>query len=149
MAKAKFTRKTSEERKQEIQELSEKVLAEIQEYSTSPESLLEYADFISRFHSYSINNTMLIQHQFQGAVAVASFKDWKDKGYSVNKGEKGIQILSYAPITLFKDAEGNTKQISEATKEEKRLIKEGKYPQGRLITSKRTCLRHFTNQCPD
>ncbi|MDM5335770.1 ArdC-like ssDNA-binding domain-containing protein [Fictibacillus enclensis] len=128
MAKAKFTRKTSEERKQEIQELSEKVLAEIQEYSTSPESLLEYADFISRFHSYSINNTMLIQHQFQGAVAVASFKDWKDKGYSVNKGEKGIQILSYAPITLFKDAEGNTKQISEATKEEKRLIKEGKIP---------------------
>lgn len=126
MANKKYTRKTSEEKIQEIKELSEKALAEIEKYSTSPEYLLEYADFLSRFHHYSLNNMSLIQNQFRGAVAVASFKDWKDKGYSVNKGEKGIEIISYAPITLFKDGEGNYKQISVATREEKELIKQGK-----------------------
>ncbi|MGW9001827.1 ArdC-like ssDNA-binding domain-containing protein, partial [Streptomyces koyangensis] len=59
------------------------------------------------------------------ALAVASFKDWKDQGYSVNKGEKGIEILSYAPVTLFKDTEGNNKQIKYATKEEKAKIESG------------------------
>lgn len=126
LAKSKYSRKTSEERKQEIKELSEKAFAEIERYSTSPESLLEYAEFLSRFHSYSLNNIALIQNQFEGAVAVASYKDWNDKGYSVLKGEKGIEIFSYTPVTLFKDADGNTKRLSEATKEEKQLIKEGK-----------------------
>lgn len=126
MANKKYNRKTNEEKLQEIKNLSEKALEEIKKYTTSPEHLLEYAEFLSRFHSYSLNNMSLIQNQFRGAIAVASFKDWKDKGYSVNKGEKGIDILSYAPITLFKDSEGNYKQISAATKEEKEMIKEGK-----------------------
>lgn len=126
MANPKYSRKTTEERKQEIKNLSEKALKEIEKYTTSPEDLLEYADFISRFHNYSLNNLGLIQNQFRGARAVASFKDWKDKGYFVNKGEKGIEILSYAPITLFKDKDGQTKMISEASKEEKDLIKQGK-----------------------
>ncbi|MFI8496622.1 ArdC-like ssDNA-binding domain-containing protein [Peribacillus butanolivorans] len=126
MANPKYSRKTNEQRKREIKDLSEKAFEEIEKYSNSPESLLEYADFLSRFHSYSLNNLSLIQNQFQGAIAVASFKDWKDKGYSVNKGEKGIEILSYAPVTLFKDSDGNRKQIKFATKEEKQLIKEGK-----------------------
>lgn len=132
LANPKYSRKTSEQRKQEIKDLSEKVFEEIEKYSTSPESLLEYAEFLSRFHSYSLNNMSLIQNQFQGAIAVASFKDWKDKGYSVNKGEKGIEILSYAPVTLFKDANGERKQIKFATKEEKQLIKEGKIPTTRV-----------------
>ena len=124
MSNKKYNRKTSDEKKQEIIEISEQALAQIEKYSKSPEAMLEYANFLARFHSYSANNMSLIQQQFPGAVAVASFKDWKDKGYSVNKGEKGSKILNYAPVTLFKNAAGETKQLSYATAEEKKQVKD-------------------------
>lgn len=76
-------------------------------------------------YDYSPRNNALIQNQFQGAEAVASFKYWKDAGYSVNKGEKGIQILSFTPITRFKTADGKVKQLKDATKEEREKIKSG------------------------
>lgn len=126
LAKKQYNRKTPEERKEEIQELSSQAFSQIEKYTHSPEELLEYANFLSKFHSYSPNNTALIHEQFQGANAVASFKDWKDKGYSVNKGEKGIKILSFTPITYFKDENGERRQISTATKQEKELIKQKK-----------------------
>lgn len=125
MANSKYNRKSksNEERQKEIEDISAKALTQIEKYTTSPDDLLEYANFLSNFHNYSANNTALIQEQFRGAVAVASFKDWKDKGYSINKGEKGNQILSYAPITYFNDKNGNRKQLFYATPEEKKLVK--------------------------
>lgn len=137
LANVKYSRKTSEEKKQEVKELSEKAFAQIESYTSSPDDLLEYADFLSRFHSYSLNNMSLIENQFSGARAVASFKDWKDHGYSVNKGEKGIEILSYTPITLFKDSQGETKQLSAATKTEKESIKRGEIPTRRIPAFKK------------
>lgn len=125
MANKKYSRKTDEEKKQEIKNLSDKVLSQIKKYTTSPEDLLEYANYISQFYHYSPNNIGLIQDQFHGAVAVASFKDWKEKGYSVNKGEKGIKILSYTPVTLFEDENGEEKNLYNATEKEKELIKNG------------------------
>ncbi len=122
MPNKNYNRKTSDEKKKEIMDISEKALSQIEKYSTSPESLIEYADFLARFHAYSTNNTSLIQQQFPGAVAVASFKDWKDNGYSVNKGETGSKILSFTPVTLFKNAEGETKQLSSANAAEKKQV---------------------------
>lgn len=124
--KKTYNKKTPEEKKQEIKELSDKVFSRIERYTTSPEDLIEYADYLAMFHSYSANNMALIYEQFGNSRAVASFKDWKDKGYNVNKGEKGIKILSYTPVTYFKDSKNETKQISEATAEEKNKIKLGK-----------------------
>lgn len=125
LANKKFSRKTSEEIKEEIKELSAIALEKIGKYSNSEESMKEFADFMARFYHYSPRNNTLIQDQFEGALAVASFKDWKDKGYSINKGEKGIKILSYTPITRFKNSEGKVKQLRFATKEEKEQIKKG------------------------
>lgn len=136
LANPKYNRKTSEERKQEIQAISEKALQQIEKYTKSVDDVLEYANFMSRFHSYSANNLALIQQQFSGAEAVASFKDWKDKGYSVQKGEKGIQILNYAPVTLFKDVNGEIKQLSQATQQEKKLIKDGQIPTRKIANFK-------------
>ncbi|KIO66594.1 hypothetical protein B4065_2281 [Caldibacillus thermoamylovorans] len=136
MANKSYNRKTSEEKTQEIMELSKTALSQIERFSQSQEDLLEYADFMSRFYNYSANNIALIQKQFRGAVAVASFKDWKQKGYSVNKGEKGIKIFSFTPVTLFKDKDGIEKPIKYATKEEKQLIKDNKIPTKKM--------RHFS-----
>lgn len=58
-----------------------------------------YLKTMSRFHSYSMNNTMLIYMQKPDATHVAGYHSWQQKfNRSVMKGEKGIQILAPAPI---------------------------------------------------
>lgn len=48
---------------------------------------------MSRFHRYSITNTMLIYTQCPSATRVAGFRQWKRLGRWVKSGEKGIKIL--------------------------------------------------------
>ena len=64
------------------------------------ERYAEYLSTMSRFHSYSVNNTVLIHMQMPDASVVAGFHKWKNQfGRHVKKGETGITII--AP-TLFK-----------------------------------------------
>lgn len=57
-----------------------------------------YLRTMSRFHSYSMNNTILIYMQKPDATHVAGFHSWQQKfNRSVMKGQKGIQILAPAP----------------------------------------------------
>ena len=59
--------------------------------------LAEYLDVMSRFHSYSARNCMLIYMQMPEATRVAGYKAWQQKfNRQVRKGEKSIAIL--API---------------------------------------------------
>ena len=61
----------------------------------------EYKKFLtcmSKFHSYSYNNTLLIMMQMPQATYVAGFNSWKNNFHrNVKKGEKGIKILAPAP----------------------------------------------------
>lgn len=53
---------------------------------------------MSRFHDYSLNNTLLIASQKPDATLVAGYTSWqKNFGRQVNKGEKAIRILAPAP----------------------------------------------------
>ena len=57
-----------------------------------------YLKTMSKFHHYSLNNTLLIAMQCPGASLVAGYQSWqKDHGRHVKKGAKGIQILAPAP----------------------------------------------------
>ena len=94
-------------------------------YFESEKDMKELLKFISKFHNYSIGNCSKIEEQFPGAIAIRSFKFWKDNGFTVNKGEKGIQILTPTPIKNFYDEEGNIKRVYFATKEEKENLKNG------------------------
>lgn len=121
-----FQRKTVEEKKREIEELTKEMEEKITEYFISPEKMKEYLDFMATFHQYSINNSILINKQFQGALAVGSFAFWKSKGFSVKKGEKGIKIFVPRTTTYFERHDnGETKwiQLKHATEEEKDKIK--------------------------
>lgn len=61
-----------------------------------------FLDVMSRFHTYSLNNQMLIQMQRPEAMYVAGYKDWQKKfKRQVNQGERGIKIL--APYTYSID----------------------------------------------
>ncbi|MEG2983603.1 MAG: ArdC-like ssDNA-binding domain-containing protein [Peptostreptococcaceae bacterium] len=52
-----------------------------------------YLNFMSKFHSYSFNNIMLILNQKPNASLIAGFKKWGEMERKVKKGEKGISIL--------------------------------------------------------
>ena len=80
----------------------------------------KYKDFLkaySRFHDYSINNTILILMQKPEAERVASFQTWKKLGRNVNKGEKGIKVLVPIPYKYQKRVEKIDKNGEKATED--------------------------------
>ena len=124
---APYKKKTYEEKKEEVQELINKMERSVESYYQSPEDMREYLLFMSRFHQYSLGNVSLIQNQFSGAQAVGSFKFWKEQGYSVNKGEKGMKILVPQQVQAkFRSEDGTWKLIKDASDKEKELIEQKK-----------------------
>ena len=152
-------------------ELSEIAFQKIREFTRSPEALAEYMDFMSKFPQLSPRNVALIQDQWKGANAVATYNQWQalgkrlelrpedvietrntytnkrtgetkevvHQGLSVKSGEKA-QITLFRPLMTrmipvlddqgnqVKNSKGNPKfkKISEATPQEKALLKERK-----------------------
>ena len=126
----KKVRNTKEEYKKEtaketVDDIIKATNEKLDSYFESPEHIKEYLSYMAKFYKYSIGNCSMIEKQFKGAIAVGSFKFWKDKGFTVNKGEKGIQILVPTPVKNFYDEEGNIKSLFYATKEQKEKLKKG------------------------
>ena len=68
----------------------------------SSELFKQYLSCLSKFHSYSLNNTLLILSQKPEASLVAGYRAWQTNfNRHVNKGEKGLTIL--APVTTKED----------------------------------------------
>lgn len=62
------------------------------------ESYQKYLSCMSKFHRYSISNSILIHMQRPDASYVAGYMDWQKKFHrQVNKGEKGIAIIAPSP----------------------------------------------------
>lgn len=82
---------------QRIKEITERLETGIRELYES-DRYRSYLSTMSRFHKYSVNNTLLIHLQMPNATLVAGFNTWKNKfGRYVKRGEKGIQVI--APAT--------------------------------------------------
>ena len=114
-----------ENTKQTVDDIIKATNEKLDNYFESTDDMKEYLKYMSKFHKYSIGNCSKIEEQFPGARAVGSFKFWKDNGFTVNKGEKGIQILTPAPVKNFYDEDGNIKRLYFATKEQKEKLKKG------------------------
>lgn len=154
-------------------EISERAFQKIREYTQSPEDLMEYVEFMSKFPQLSPRNVALIQDQWRGANAVATYDQWQSmgealgikpedviqtkatyvnkrtgetkevvhQGLSVKTGEKS-QITLFRPLMVrmipvldenghqVKNDKGNPKykKFSDATPQEKALVKDGKLP---------------------
>src|SRR5699024_12645870 len=89
-----YNKRQQKTRQDKVKEATNKMQESIENYFTTPEQLKEYLSFMGQFYTYSPRNSTLIYNQFRGAEAVGSFKFWKEKGFSVQKGEKGIEILT-------------------------------------------------------
>ena len=154
-------------------DVSERAFQKIREYTHSPEDLMEYMEFMSKFPQLSPRNVALIQEQWRGANAVATYDQWQSmgealgikpedviqtkatyvnkrtgetkevvhQGLSVKTGEKS-QITLFRPLMVrmipvidengnhVKNDKGNPKykKFSDATPQEKELVKAGKLP---------------------
>lgn len=87
-------KQTSKDRMREIVDSIENGIKELFE----SDKYRQYLSTMSRFHRYSVNNTMLIYMQRPDATHVAGFNKWRDQfGRNVLKGEKGIRIIAPTP----------------------------------------------------
>jgi N-terminal domain of anti-restriction factor ArdC len=75
----------------------------------------EMLQTMSKFHNYSVNNTIMIGLQNPNATMVKGFKGWQELGRTVNKGENAIKIL--APV--IRDVEEKNKVTGEIEKVKK------------------------------
>ena len=86
--------------KQKVKEITDKLEEGLKELFESGK-YKNYLSTMSKFHNYSVNNTLLIALQRPDASLVAGYQAWqKNFNRHVNKGEKGIRILAPAPYKI-------------------------------------------------
>ncbi len=86
---------TNRERLQQITAGIEQGIKELFE----SEKYMRYLSVMSRFHRYSVNNTMLIYMQKPDATLVAGYNKWKNQfERHVKPGEHGITIIAPTPF---------------------------------------------------
>lgn len=89
---AEFKQKTYEQKKEEVNAHFEKLKDGIEKFLKSN----RYAELLknmTKFHDYSVNNSISIVLQKPDATLVGSYTHWQKMNRQVNKGEKGIVIL--------------------------------------------------------
>jgi Zn-dependent peptidase ImmA (M78 family) len=115
----------AQKKQDEMNELFERINKGVLDVFNS-ESFKSYLKFCSKFHDYSMNNTVLIAMQKPEATLVAGYSTWKQLGRQVESGQKGISIL--APVvtktnhifeytTAVLDEKGNKVYNSDGTEQ--------------------------------
>lgn len=88
-----------------VKEITDKLEQGIKNLFES-DKYMNYLKVMSRFPSYSFNNSLLIAMQKPDATYIAGYKSWeKNFGRHVQKGQKGIRILAPSPYKIKKDVE--------------------------------------------
>ena len=88
----------AEKNKERLKEITDSIEQGIKDLFQS-DQYAQYLRTMSRFHRYSVNNTMLIYMQKPGATLVAGFNKWRDQfTRNVMRGEKGIKIIAPTPF---------------------------------------------------
>ena len=82
---------------EKVKEITDRLEAGIHALFES-DAFKNYLKTLSKFHDYSLNNTILIAMQKPDATLVAGYTAWqRNFGRQVQKGETGIRILAPAP----------------------------------------------------
>lgn len=85
------------QKKTQTQQIIEQLEKGVSEVFDS-EQYKQYLQVMSKFHSYSYNNILLIAMQCPGATMVAGYESWQRLfKRHVSKGEKAIKILAPCP----------------------------------------------------
>ena len=101
-----------EGKKDGLQEILERLEQGVKDFYKG-DKFQSYLNTLSKFHNYSLNNTLLIAMQKPEASLVAGYNAWKNNfNRQVQKGEKAIKILAPTPYKTKKmidkvDEKGN------------------------------------------
>lgn len=99
--------------KERIQEITDQLEVGIQELFES-DKFKDYLTCMSKFHNYSLNNTLLIAMQRPDATLVAGYKAWQtDHGRYVRSGEHGIKILAPCKYKVTVESEKEDEEPKE------------------------------------
>ena len=120
----------NDNRKNELQDIMAKLEQGVKDVFNS-ENYKNYLSVMSKFHRYSINNSLLIALQKPDATLVAGYKAWQEHKRQVKKGEKSIRILAPQTYTVReerdvtkKDENGNFIFENGKPVTEKQLVEE-------------------------
>lgn len=101
--------KDKEKFRDDMTRLKETIEDKIFNLLENSEELMKFLKFRKQhFYQYSIRNTLLIYEQKPHATFIAGFHKWKELGYRIKKGEKGITIL--VPL-ITKSTESEDKKL--------------------------------------
>lgn len=89
-------------------ELSQAAFQKIREYTQSPKDLAEYLEFMSKFPTLSPRNVALIQAQWPGANAVATYNQWQAMGNSLGLSKEDVMQTK---ATYTNKRTGQTKEV--------------------------------------
>ena len=93
-----MAKKSDPSREERMKDLNQRLEQGIRDVFES-ERFRDYLAVMSRFHTYSARNVLLIHMQRPNATHVASAKRWKEQFERfINKGEKAIYIMAPIPI---------------------------------------------------
>lgn len=120
-----YKRRSVQEKQAELKAIQLDVEQQVDHYLMHPELILEFIQFGQQFHQYSLRNRLLMNKQMRQASFVASFNDWKQKGYQVNKGEKALKILRPVFRYEFQDENGEWLEQKYASIHQKRQMEQG------------------------
>lgn len=107
---------------EKMKQTLDKLEAGVMEVFTS-EKYITYLNVMSKFHTYSANNQVLIAMQMPEATAVAGYNSWmRNFDRHVKKGEKSITILAPMKIKIKVDTD-KVDEYGNVIQEEKEGIK--------------------------
>lgn len=99
-----------------LEEITQKLEAGVRKIYDSGQ-YENYLKTMSKFHNYSVNNSILIYMQKPDASHVVGFQTWKNQfNRTVNKGEKGLKIIAPSPFKIKVDVKDPV--TGDVTKEE-------------------------------
>ena len=111
-----YVKKTNEEKMEEMKAITEKLEKGVSDIFESGK-FQDWLNTISKFHTYSLNNQILIMVQRPTCHMVAGYKKWeKDFDRHVKRGEKAIRILGPKVKTVKEEVEDEDGNITEETK---------------------------------
>lgn len=121
-----YQKRSTKEIQAELDKYNHKIEDIVKSWEKNPEEITNYLEFASKFYAYSPKNQALIFEQNSHTTFLGSFNSFKEMGWQVKKGEKGLKIFTPVKASYFyREGEKQAAQLFNATNDEKNLIKQG------------------------
>src|SRR5690625_833473 len=100
------TRKTADQRRAQAEALQQQITDQVEALRDSGQ-WQQFLDFAQNFHSYSLNNLLLILGQSPNASRLSGLLKWQVFNRQVRKGKKALKIFGYGEKKMTAEEEAD------------------------------------------